>query len=132
VDIIRKVAVSCVARAVMFGVLGISCIMFSLAFDPPTAFRSGAILTLAMAGILLLKAQYVLRQKPRHTEAWIYLDERMRPRDDDASRRYVGVLRGVYADFARWTFFAACGLFAVSLLLHLAGLGYEGPIIRPR
>lgn len=131
-DIIRKIAVMCVARAVMFGTLAIGCIMFSLAFDPPSAFRSGAILTMVMAGILLLKAHYACYQKPKHTEVWIYLDERMRPRDDEATRRYADVLRTVYGEFARGTFVVALGLFAISMLLFAAGMGYQGPLVMLR
>lgn len=125
-DVIRKVAVMCVARAVGFGTLAISCIMFALILDPAASFRSGAIMALLMSGILLMKAHYVLHQKPRHTEVWLYLDERMRPHDDEANRRYVGVLRDVYIRFAWGTFLAACGLFAVSALLVAAGVEFRG------
>lgn len=124
-EIVRKLAVMCVARAVGFGALAIGCIMFSFAFDPPTSFKSGAILTLLMSGILLLKAQYVLYQQPRHTEVWLYLDEQMRPRDKEAVARYANVLRDVYLRFSRGTLAAACAMFAVSLLLMAAGLGVQ-------
>lgn len=125
-DTIRKVAVMCVARAVGFGTLAISCFMFALILDPAASFRSGAILALLMCGILLIKAHYVLHQKPRHTEAWLYLDERTRPHDDEADRRYVTVLRDVYIRFAWWTFLAACGLFAISALLVAVGVEFGG------
>ena len=119
-ETIRNLAIMCVGRAVLFGALGIFCVMFSFAFDPATAFRSGAIMTLAMTGILLIKAQYVLVQKPRNTEVWIYLDDRARPRDEEAIRRYAAVLRDVYARFAFAALVVACALFAVSLLFSLA------------
>lgn len=119
-ETIRNLAIMCVGRAVMFGALAIFCVMFSFAFDPAAAFRSGAIMTLLMTGILLLKAQYVVFQKPRNTEVWIYLDERARPRDDEATRRYAAVLREVYARFALAALLAACALFAISVLFGLA------------
>lgn len=126
-DTIRNLAIMCVGRAVMFGALAIFCIMFAFAFDPAAAFRSGAIMTLLMTGILLLKAQYVLVQKPRNTEVWIYLDERTRPRDDEATRRYAAVLRDVYARFAFAALLAACGMFVISVLFGLAG-DASGPV----
>ncbi|MEO3998094.1 hypothetical protein [Mesorhizobium sp. CAU 1732] len=125
-EMVRKVAVMCVARAVMFGTLGIGCTMFAFAYDPPAAFRCGAILTLMMAGILILKAHYVLRQKPRNTEVWIYLDERTRPREPEAVKRYAAVLREVYGQAARIAFAVSCALFVISALMLAAGMELQG------
>lgn len=118
---VRNLAIMCIGRAVLFGALAIFCIMFAFAFDPAAAFRSGAIMTLMMTGILLLKARYATIQKPRNTEVWIYLDPRSRPRDEEATRRYLSVLREVYARFAFAGLLAACAMFAVSLLFSFAG-----------
>lgn len=121
-DSVRKVAVMCTARAVMFGTLAISCVMFAFAFSPPVAFRTGAVLTMGMAVILLLKAHYALYQQPKHTEVWLYLDEHSKPRDPEAARRFGTVLRDVYGRFAAGSFAAACGLFLVSLMMLAAGM----------
>ena len=131
-EAVRKVAVICVARAVMFGTLAIVCIMFAFSFNPPAAFRAGAVLTLGMAAVLLLKAHHVLRQQPKHTEVWLYLNERFRPRDDEGTRLYTAVLREVYGRFALGTFTVACGLFVVSALMIAAGLEMQGfqPVAR--
>jgi len=131
-ETIRKVAVMCIARAVMFGTLAIVCVMVAFAFSPPAAFRTGAMLTLVMAVVLLLKAQYALHQKPRHTEIWLYLDERTRPGDEEAGRRFAEVLREVYGRFAAITFATACGLFLVSMLMMAAGMEIQGlaPAVR--
>lgn len=123
---IRQVAVMCVARAVSFGTLAIVCVMVSFAFSPPAAFRTGAVLSLVMAIILLLKAHYVAWQQPKHTEVWLYLDERTRPRDAEATRRFTSVLREVYGRFAAGTLMVACGLFAVSVLMLAAGMEMHG------
>ena len=125
-ETVRKVAVMCVARAVMFGALAISCVMVAFAFSPPAAFRTGAVLTLVMAVVLLLKAHYALRQQPKHTEVWLYLDERVRPRDPEAARRFARVLREVYGRFAAGSFAAACGLFLVSVAMIAAGMEMQG------
>ena len=125
-ETIRKVAIMCIARAVMFGTLAIVCVMVAFAFSPPAAFRTGAVLTLVMAVVLLLKAHYALYQQPRHTEIWLYLDERTRPRDAEAARRFAGVLREVYGRFAAVTFATACGLFLVSVAMIAAGMEIQG------
>lgn len=125
-ETIRKVAVMCIARAVMFGTLAIVCVMVAFAFSPPAAFRTGAMLTLVMAVVLLLKAHYAFHQQPKHTEMWLYLDERTRPRDAEAARRFAGVLREVYGRFAAITFASACGLFLVSVLMIAAGMEVHG------
>ena len=125
-ETVRKVAVMCTARAVMFGTLAISCVMFAFAFSPPAAFRTGAVLTLIMAVVLLIKAHYVLYQQPKHTEVWLYLDERARPRDAEAARRFARVLREVYGRFAAGSFAAACGLFLVSVAMIAAGMEIHG------
>jgi len=116
-ETVRKIAVMCVARAVMFGTFAIACVMFAFAFNPPAAFRAGAVLMLIMTVVLLLKAYYAFYQKPKHTEVWLHLDESSRPRDAEAVRRFAAVLREVYGRFAAGSFAAACVLFLVSMLM---------------
>lgn len=117
---VRKVALACVGRAVGYGALAIVLLMLSFAFDAALAFRCGAICTLAMAGILTLKACVAHRQPPRRTEVWLYLDERWRPADERANRNFSAMLCEVYAEFARLALNIACGFFAVSVALSLA------------
>lgn len=116
-ETIRQIAFVCVGRAVGFGTLAIACIMLSFAFSPPTAFRAGALLALIMAGILVLKAHYAGRQKPKHTEVWLYLEDGLRPRDAEARRRFAGVLRDTYGRFAAGSLAAACCMFFISIVL---------------
>lgn len=125
-EIVRKMAVMCVARAVMFGSLAIICVMFAFAFNPPAAFRTGAVLALLMAAVLIMKAHYARYQKPRNTEVWLYLDDRTRPRDADDARRFARMMREVYGRFALASFAAACCMFAVSTLLIAAGMEIKG------
>ncbi len=119
---VREAAVMCITRAVMFGALAIVCVMVAFAFSPPASFRTGAVLTLVMSVILLLKAHYAMHQQPKHTEVWLYLDERARPCDAEGMRRFSAELRDVYGRFATITFAAACALFLVSLLMLAAGM----------
>lgn len=120
---IRAIAIGCVGRAVMFGVLAIACVMIGFSFNPVSAFRSGAVLTLVMAAILIFKAVTAHRQNPKMTEVWLYLDESSRPGDAHARFLFATIMRDVYARFAQAALLAACGLFAVSLGFSL--LGFE-------
>ena len=131
-DKIREVAVQCVGRAVMFGVLAIACVMVGFSFNPVSSFRSGAVLTLLMAAVLIWKAYAAPRQNPKYTEVWLYLDEAMRPGDTHARFVFATVMRDVYGRFAQVTLAVACGLFAVSVMLNLLGFeAYIPPSAQP-
>lgn len=117
-DKIRKTAFLCTGRAVMFGAFAIVCVMLSFSFDPAMALHAGALLGLVMAEILILKAFFVSWQNPRRTEVWLHLDPDSRPAGDPARSVFAGVLRDVYAGFARHVFTAACWLFAAAMALR--------------
>lgn len=127
-DEIRRIAVGCIGRAVMFGSLAIGCVMLGFSFNPVSAFRSGALLTLLMALILMWKAMTASARNPRHTEVWLYLDRKSRPADDPSRRVFATVMRDVYGLYARIAFGVAVGFFVLSLVLMLFGLeGYTPP-----
>lgn len=121
-DEIKRVAVECIGRAVMFGSLAIGCVMIGFSFNPVSAFRSGAFLTLMMALVLMWKAMTASTKDPRRTEIWLYLDERSRPIDDPARRAFGTVVRNVYGVFARIALCVAVGFFGLSLVLMMFGL----------
>ena len=128
-DKIREVAVACIGRAVMFGALAIGCVMIGFSFNPVSAFRSGAVMTLAMAAILIWKAVAATRQNPKMTEVWLYLDEHTRPAGDHARYLFATIMREVYGRFAQATLAVACGFFAVSVVLNLFGFeAYQPPV----
>jgi hypothetical protein len=118
---IRRVAVECTGRAVMFGSLAIGCVMMGFSFNPVSAFRSGAVLTLMMAFALVWKAMAAETKEPKRTEVWLYLDERSRPFDQGARRVFSNVMREVYAFYARIAFGVAIGFFVISVVLTLFG-----------
>jgi type IV secretory pathway VirB3-like protein len=128
---IREIAFACVGRAVMFGVLAIACVMIGFSFNPVSAFRSGAVLTLVMAAILIFKAATAHRQNPKMTEVWLYLDESNRPSDGHARFVFATVMRDVYARFAQAALLVACGLFVISLGFNLAGFESYTPPAPP-
>jgi hypothetical protein len=127
-DEIRRVALECIGRAVMFGSLAVGCVMIGFSFNPVSAFRSGAFLTLIMALALMWKAMTAGTKNPRHTEVWLYLDEKSRPVDVAARRVFGTVMRDIYGLYARIALGVAAGFFLLSFVLTLFGLeGYSPP-----
>jgi hypothetical protein len=118
---IRQVAVDCIGRAVMFGSLAIGCVMIGFSFDPVSAFLSGALLTLAMALTLILKALTAGTKNPKHTEVWLYLDKKSRPVDGPARRVFGTVICDVYQLYAQIALGVAAGFLLISLVLMLFG-----------
>lgn len=126
---IRQIAVECVGRAVMFGWLAICCVMVGFSFAPVSAFRSGAVLALLMALILLWQAMRAPSRNPRHSEVWLYLEEKNRPVEAHARLVFATVMREVYGHYAQITLMVAVGFFAASVLLQIVGLTpYTPPI----
>ena len=111
---IRRVAAQCVGRAVMFGSLAIGCVMIGFSFDPASSFRSGAVLTLLLALVLVAKAMSAGSKHPRHTEVWLYLDQKARPMDEAARVAFGSVMREVYGAHALIAFGIAVAFFVVS------------------
>ncbi|MCB1453247.1 MAG: hypothetical protein KDJ43_06350 [Rhizobiaceae bacterium] len=119
----RQVAMMCVGRAVLFGWLAISLVMLSFSFNPAIAFRAGAVMALGMASILLVKAFEAGRKNPRHTEMWLYLDDKSRPINPEAKQVFRNTVREVYGRFAQGVFLLACVMFMLSIVF--VGLGYD-------
>jgi hypothetical protein len=129
---IRRVAIECVGRAVMFGSLAIGCVMVGFSFAPVSAFRSGAVLTLLMALVLMWQAMAASSRNPKHTEVWLYLDEKTRPAEAHAKVVFATVMREVYGRFAQITLGVAIGFFVMSVMLQLVGLEPYTPPIEMR
>ena len=128
---IRRIAIDCVGRAVMFGWLAIGCVMMGFSFSPVSSFRSGAVLALLMTLILLWHAMRASTRNPKHSEVWLYLDKDSRPPDGHAQLIFGTIMREVYARHAQITLSIAVAFFALSLLLQLAGLQpYAPPVAR--
>jgi hypothetical protein len=117
----RRIAFQTVQRACLFGALAIFCLMVGLSYEPRLAFKAGGTMTIVMAGILMYKA-YEARTKPyRKTEMWIYLPKELRPPEAYAQRVSATVLRETYLNFALWTSAVAIAMWAIALVLALAG-----------
>jgi hypothetical protein len=118
----NEVAFKVVQRACLFGALAIFCMMVGLSFEPRLAFKAGGTATVLMAVILAYKA-YEARTKPyRKTEMWLYLPKDFRPPEAYAQRTSAVILRDTYLNFALWTSAIAVIMWALALLLALAGI----------
>jgi hypothetical protein len=102
-EIMRRLAFESVLRACSFASLAIFCVMIGLSFEPRAAFQAGAMLTLLMAAVLMLKAYGARTKHYRKTEMWLYLSDEQRPPDAYAQRMTSAVMQQTYLTFARWT-----------------------------
>ena len=75
-----------------------------------------------MALALMWKAMTAGTKNPRHTEVWLYLDEKSRPVDVPARRVFGAVMRDIYGLYARIALGVAAGFFLLSFVLTLFGL----------
>ena len=127
----RRIAYEVVLRACGFGSLAIFCVMIGMSFDPHLAFKTGGFLTIAMSGVLMIKA-YEARTRPyRRTEMWLYLPKEQRPPASYAQWAASTVMRETYLTFARWTAAISVALWLLALFFSIVG-NTEGAAILPR
>ncbi|KAA2242069.1 hypothetical protein [Salinarimonas soli] len=118
---IETFARASVARGSGFAGLAILCLMVALSGMPALALKTGGILCLIGAVVLLAKAERAPHRPYGRTEVWLRLDGRARPSETVAQQVVGGVLRGVYLEFAlHFARAAALGL-GVSFLINLLG-----------
>lgn len=118
---IRAMAVHSIGRGCFFAALAIWCVMIGLIAEPLLAIKSGAILTMMVACILLLKAGYVTRNSYKKTEVWILLDRKIDVAPDAAQRMITSILREMYLRYAFYATLVAIGFWAAALLFWLFG-----------
>jgi hypothetical protein len=118
----RRIAFQIAQRACLFGALAIFCLMVGLSYDLRLAFKAGGTMTILMAGILIYKAREARTKPYRKTEMWIYLPKELRPPEAYAQRVSATVLRETYLNFALWTSAIAVAMWAIALVLALAGM----------
>lgn len=99
-DRIRWAAVQSVGRGCLFALLAIGMTMFGLISWPILAFRSGAILSMMMLAVLVLRGELAGRQDYRRTETWLMMDRRHALPESHAARVILGILRDTYRRFA--------------------------------
>ena len=123
-DRIRELATISIGRACLFGLLAIATFMMGLIAWPDLAMRSGAILFLLTAAILMLKASYAPKQSYKRTEVWILLGKRHDLPEPRAQAIFGEVLRSTYIRFARMTATASVVLWIAEVSFRLTGLAH--------
>lgn len=121
-DRIRELAEVSIGRACLFGLLGIATFMFGMIAWPDLAMRSGAILFLMTAAILMLKAAKAPTRSYRRTEVWMLLGKHHDLPEARAQAIFGEVLRGTYVRFARMTVAASVALWIADVGIRLTGL----------
>jgi hypothetical protein len=99
-DRIKAAAIQSIGRACLFGLLAIGTTMFALISWPILAFRSGAILSMLMLAVLLIRSEFSSRQDYRRTETWLLMGQRHTLPESHAARVILGILRDTYRRFA--------------------------------
>lgn len=118
---VRSLAVHSVGRGCFFAALAIWCVMIGLIADPLQSLKSGAILTMIVICVLLIKAEWVMRHSYKQTEVWILLDRQIDLPPPVAQRIITVALREVYLRYALYSGLIAAGFWVLALLLWLGG-----------
>lgn len=117
-DLLTRVQIAAgisVGRAVGFGALAIGCVVLGLGGYPVLALRSGAVCTMLMAAILLLKAVQAPARPFRRTEVWLLLDRPDRIAPEIAQRVIGTALRDQFQLYATWSAAVATGFWIASI-----------------
>lgn len=121
-DHIRDMAQYSIGRACMFSLLGTVTFMMGLIGWPDLAMRSGAILFLMTAAILMLKAVQAPTRSYRRTEVWILIGKQHDLPETRAQAIFGEVLRSTYIRFARMSVAASAVLWVCDIAIRLTGL----------
>lgn len=119
---IRAMAVHSIGRGCFFAALAIWCVMIGLIADPLLAIKAGAILTMMVACVLLLKAGQVTRSSYKKTEVWILLDRKIEIAPEMAQILITSILRELYLRYALYATLVAIGFWAAALIFWLTGI----------
>jgi hypothetical protein len=122
---VQAMAVHSVGRGCFFAALAIWCVMIGLIAEPLQSLKSGAILTMMVVCVLLLKAEWVIRHSYKKTEVWILLDRRIDLSPEVAQRIITVTLREVYLRYALYAAVVAIAFWLLALLLWLAGTKFR-------
>lgn len=118
---VRALAVHSVGRGCFFAALAIWCVMIGLIAEPLQALKSGAILTMIVVCILLIKAGHVTRASYKKTEVWIMLGRSIELSPEVAQRIITVTLREVYLRYALYAAVIGIGFWLCALAFWLGG-----------
>jgi hypothetical protein len=120
-DRMQSLAWFSVARGCGFAMLGIGTTMVGLSNEPALSLRTGGMLALMTAMVLLLKAQRAASTPHKTTELWLLLAPDERPREAIAQQVIAVARREAMRSFALYFSLGAALLLAVGLLLSAFG-----------
>ncbi len=118
---LNDLAMLSVSRACGFAGLGIFCFMVGMAGYPLVALKSGAVLLMFSAGVLVIKGQRSPVRSYKRTELWILLQPQERPHARFAQQIIGQTLRDIYLRFARYFATAGFACFGAAMVLELIG-----------
>jgi hypothetical protein len=118
---VRQLAVHSVGRGCFFAALAIWCVMIGLIAEPFQSIKSGAILTMIVTCVLLLKAGRVTHTSFKKTEVWILLDRQIDLSPEVAQRIITVALRETYLRYALYAALIAGGFWLFALVFWLGG-----------
>ncbi len=123
---IERYAEVSVARGCGFAALAIFTMMIGFSAEPALALKLGGYLALLTGSVLVLKAVRAPVRSYKQTEVWTIMPKDQRPKADIAQQLIGGVLRDVYARFARHAVMLAILMLALSLVLAQFDFSYGG------
>lgn len=118
---VRTLAVHSVGRACFFAALAIWCVMIGLISEPLQALKAGAILSMIVACVLLLKAGRVTHVSYKKNEVWILLGRQIELTPEVAQRIITVTLRDIYLRYTLYATLVAIAFWLLALILWLGG-----------
>lgn len=116
-DALQRAARASVARICGYYCLGVLLVMAALSFDPTSSFRTGAMLAIALSGVLIYKAWTMPGGKSDGDDAWVMIKEQNDAGSlKDPNRLQSAALREAYHEFSRKAITVAVGLWFVSII----------------
>lgn len=120
---IESAAYTSVGRACGFAGLAVLCVMLGLSFEPALATRTGGVMCLGLAVVLMLYGYFAPFRPYKQTELWLILPENQRPPDAFAQQVIGNQLRETAMRFAIWAALAATAFLLASLTMSWIGIG---------
>jgi divalent metal cation (Fe/Co/Zn/Cd) transporter len=112
---IRSLAHVSIGRGCCFAGLAIGATMMALIYDPPLAFRTGAVLVLIAACVLMIKARNAPKRPYRRTELWMLMDKKSDLPEARIQQALGGILAELYGRYARYAFGIAIGFWLLAI-----------------
>lgn len=121
-DHIQHAAFVSVGRGCAFAGLAVFVMMAGLSFDPLLAAKAAGYGCLIITGFLIANGMRARYRPFKKTETWLILPKHMRPPESIAQRVVGETLRQTYLWFAHQLAMISMVVWAVALVMQLAGV----------